>query len=67
MSIKIEEMTCKVIVDNESYINAIFAEVIEKDGLKSLPHSYPFKVPWTNSTALGVKQLCFVLMDFLYF
>ena len=38
------------------------------DGLKSVPHFHPFKVPWANSTALGVKHPCFIPFNFhLYF
>jgi len=35
---------CKVIVDNGSCTNAIFFKVFKNDGLKSLPHPYPFKI-----------------------
>ena len=30
---------CKVIVNNENCTNAVFFELFENDGLKSLPHS----------------------------
>ena len=58
----------KVIVNREICTNAVFFELIENDGLKMLPHSHPFKVPWIKSTALGVKQTYLVPIDFhLYF
>ena len=41
---KIWNQDCKVIVARESCINAVFSELIEKDGLKMLPHFHPFKV-----------------------
>ena len=45
---EIGDQNCKVSVDHGSCINVVFSELIEKDGLKKLPHSHPFKVPWTN-------------------
>jgi len=41
---QIEYKKCRVIVDNESCTNAVFFEIFENDGLKSLLHSHTFKV-----------------------
>ena len=61
---KIENKNCKMIVDNESYINAVLSKVIEKVRLKVEYHPSPYKVSWINSTALDVKQRCLVPIDF---
>ena len=46
---------CRVIVDNRSCTNVVFFEVFENDGLKLLPHSHPFKIPWLKFTTIGVS------------
>jgi len=68
---------CRVIVDNgsctnvvlfEVFENVVLFEVFENDGLKSLPHSHPVKVPWFKFTIIEVPQPCLVPIDFyLYF
>ena len=66
--IKIGDKNYKVIANRGSWINAVSSEVIESDGLKLVPHSHPYKVPWTNSQVLGVKHLCLIPINFhLYF
>ena len=55
---------CKVIVDNESFTNAVFFELFKNNGLKSLPHSHPFRVPWIKSTIIRVQQSCLVTVNF---
>ena len=59
---------CTTIVDDESCTNVVFFEVFENDGLKSLPHSHPVKVPWFKSIIIDVPQSCLFPIDFhLYF
>jgi len=65
---KIGDKNYKVIVDCESCVNTVSSEVFGTDGLKSIPHSHLFKVPWIKFTALWVNQPCLVLINFhLYF
>ena len=55
-------------MNSENCVNAVSFEVFRKNRLKTVPHSHPFKVPWTNSKALGVKQKCFIPVNFyLYY
>jgi len=61
---QIRYKNCRVIVDNRSRTNAVFFEVFENDGLKSLPHSHPFKITWFKPTTIRVPQTCLVLIDF---
>jgi len=51
-------------VDSESCINAVSSKMIEKVGWNVEPHPHPYKVSWINSTALDVKQRCFVPIEF---
>ena len=54
-------------MNRESYINAN-SKLIEKDGLKMLPHTHLNKVSLINSTAIRVQQLSLVPVEFhLYF
>ena len=58
----------RIIEDNESCTNVVFFEVFKNDGLKSLPHSHPVKVPWFKFIIIKVPQPCLVPIDFhLYF
>ena len=61
---KIGGRSCKIIIDSESYINAVSSIVIANIGLKAVPHPHPYRVTWINSSALEVKQRCLVLIDF---
>jgi len=61
---KIGGRSGKIIVDNGSCINAVSFTVIAKLGLKAVPHPYPYRVTWINSSALEVKKRCLVPIDF---
>ena len=61
---KIGGKTCKVIVDSGSCINAVSSKVLEKVGLKAVPHPHPYNVSWIDTTTLEVKQCCLVPIDF---
>jgi len=61
---KIENKSCKVIVDSENCINAISSKSLENLGLEVVPHPHPFKVSWIDSTTLEVKQQCLVPVNF---
>ena len=41
---KIGNENCEVIVDSESNINTVSSKVIERCGLKTIPHLHPYKV-----------------------
>ena len=41
---QIEYKNYRVIIDDRSCTNTVFFEAFENNGLKSLPHSHPFKV-----------------------
>jgi len=53
-----------VVVDSENCVNAVLSKMFEKVGLKVVPHPYPYKVSWINSTTLDVKQQCPVPIEF---
>jgi len=59
-----ERKNWKVIVDSESCVNTVSSKMIEKLGLKVVPHSHPYKVSWINSTILNVKQQCLFPIEF---
>ena len=67
MFTKIGNKNCKVIVDNESCINAVSSKLTEKVGLEDAPHLHPYKVSWINSTILEVKQQWLVPMEFDFY
>ena len=62
--IKIGVNSCKIIVDNESCINAVSFIIIAKFSLKAVPHAHSYGITWINSLALEVKQRCLVPIDF---
>jgi len=64
---KIEDKSCVVIMDSESYINAISSGLCENLELDIIPHLHPFKVSWIDSTALEVKQQCLVPVNFNHY
>ena len=45
---KVRGKVCKVIVDSSSTDNIALVEMVEKLGLKKLPHPNPYKVSWLN-------------------
>ena len=45
---KVRGKVCKVIVDSDSTNNIASVEMVEKLGLKKLPHPNPYKVSWLN-------------------
>jgi len=64
---KIKNKSCKVIVDSGNCINAISLKSLEYLGLEVVPHPYPFKVSWIDSTTLEVKQRCLVPVNFNHY
>jgi len=60
MFTKMGDKNCKVIVDNGSSINVVSFKMTKRLGLKAVLHPHM----WINSTALEVKQQCFVPVDF---
>jgi len=64
---KIGYKSCQMIVDSESYINAISSRFCENLGLEIIPHLYPLKVSWIDSTAFKVKQRCLVQVNFNHY
>lgn len=61
---KIGGKICKVVVNNGSCINAISSTVIDKIGLKVLPHTQSYKVSWINATTQEVTKRHLVPIDF---
>jgi len=61
---KIRDKSYKVIMDNESYINAISSKSLKYFGLEVVPHPHQFKVSWIDFTTLEVKQQCLVRVNF---
>jgi len=59
--------SCKVIMDSGSCINAVSSTIIAKFGLEVVPHPRPYRVTWINSSALEVKQMCLVSIDFDFY
>lgn len=52
---------CKVIVDSGSTKNLASTEMIEKLGLKKIPHPNPYKVSWLNKEQQTlVHEQCWV-------
>ena len=45
----VKEWRCRVIIDNESYNNLASLELVEKLGLTTRPHPYPYYIQWVNS------------------
>ena len=39
-------MCCKLIIDNGSTDNLVSMEMVEKLGLKKIPHPTPYRVGW---------------------
>jgi len=64
---KIGDKSCKVIVDNGSFVNAISFKSLEYIGLEVVPYPYPFKVLWIDFTTLEVKQRCLVPVNFNHY
>jgi len=64
---KIEDKSCKVIVDSENCINTISSKSLEYFGLEVVPQLHPFTVSWIDSTALEAKQLYLVPVNFSHY
>ena len=64
---KIENKSCKVIVDSESCINVISSKSLENLRLEVVLHPHPFKVSWIDSTTLEVKQQYLVPVNFSHY
>ncbi|XP_020692274.1 uncharacterized protein LOC110106663 [Dendrobium catenatum] len=59
------EMSCKVIIDNGSCINAVSSAMISKLNLKVTSHPNPYKVAWINSTTIEIKERSLIPIEFV--
>ena len=57
--------TCKVIIDSESCINAMFFNVVSCLGLKLTPHPNPYKASWVDTSSIAIKERFVVPFQFL--
>ena len=57
--------TCKVIIDSESYINAMSFNVVSRLGLKLTPHPNPYKASWVDTSSIAIKEIFVVPLQFL--
>jgi len=64
---KIGDMNCRVIIDSGSCVNAVASGMVTKLGLKTVPHSQPYKVSWVNFASIYVKDRCLIPILFATF
>jgi len=62
--IKIENKSCKVIVDNDSCINVVASKLITTLGMKPVKHPNPYKVTWIDTTSIDVQKRCQIPTQF---
>jgi hypothetical protein len=55
-NIKYEDKSCKIIIGNRSYINAVSLNTLAHLGLKHIPHLKPYSMSWVNNTSIVVKE-----------
>ena len=60
---KISDKNYKIIVDSGSCINDVSSKLVSMIGLKAVPHPYPYKVSWVN-TSFEVNERCLVAVQF---
>jgi len=60
---KLGEKECKIIIDSESYVNAISTSTVKTLGLSTIPHPNPYKVSWIDSTSIPIKLRCQILIQ----
>ena len=55
-NIKYRDKSCKIIIDNSSYINIVSLNTLARLGLKHIPHLKPYSMSWVNNTSIVVKE-----------
>jgi len=58
----INDKLCPLLVDNGSYVNVASTRVVDKLGLKTIPHAKPYKLSWLKKEDIKVTQQ--VLINF---
>jgi len=48
----------RLVIDNDSSMNAISKRVVKLLNLKTVPHSTPIKVAWVDKTSLIIYEKC---------
>ena len=61
---KIKNKSCKVIVDNGSYINVVASKLITTLGMRPVKHPNPYKVTWIDATSINVQERCQIPIQF---
>ena len=54
--IRIENKSCKVIVDSGSYINDVALKLITTLGMRPVKHSNSYKVTWIDATSIDIQE-----------
>ena len=62
---KCGDITCNVIIDSGSCINAMSSNVVSYLGLKLTLHPNPYKVSWVDTSSIAIKEKCVVPLQFL--
>jgi len=55
---KIDNKSCKVIVDSGSCINAIASKLITTLGMRPVKHPNPYKITWIHAKSINVHERC---------
>ena len=61
---KIENKSCKVIVNSDSCINAVVSKLITTLGMTPVKHSNPYKITWIDATSIHVQERCQIPIQF---
>ena len=61
---KIENKSCKVIVDSGSCINIIASKLITTLGMRLIKHPNPYKVTWIDATSIDIHERCQIPIQF---
>jgi len=58
----INDKLCPLLIDNGSSVNVASTRVVDKLGLKTIPHAKPYKLSWLKEEDIKVTQQ--VLINF---
>src|SRR4051812_12222287 len=61
---RIDNKSCKVIVDKIVDINVVSPTAIDKFGLRVVDHPQPYRIYWIDNATYEVTHRCPVLIDF---
>ena len=54
---KIENKSCRMIVNNGNYINAVASKLITTLGIKLVKHPNLYKITWIDTTSIEVQEM----------